>query len=96
MTPETVTEFVHVGRHAEILASCRHLAPGDRVSADDLDLSADDHVGQDQYLIDEGRLVPADTFDGPSNAQQLVRDEPAAAARPALAAVPSTANEKES
>lgn len=64
------TEYVHVGRHADILASCRHIGPGERVTDDDL-------TDEDRYLIEEGRLVDVSTFTAEhSNAEQLVRDEP--------------------
>lgn len=70
-------EYVHVGRHADILASCRHIGPRDRVSEDELDLTDDDHVGEDQHLVDEGRLVDVASFTVEnSNAEQLERDEP--------------------
>lgn len=44
-------EYVHVGDHAEVLESGRNIGPGDRVAPDEL------HE-RDQYLLDEGRLVP--------------------------------------
>lgn len=91
-----MTEYVHVGRHADILSSCRHLAPGDRVS--DADLG-----DEDRWLIDEGRLVDTASFgDGPSNAAQIHRDEPPAPAapstpsvRPAAVTAPTITSEQE-
>jgi hypothetical protein len=48
------TEYLFVGEHADTLASGRHVAPGDSVPADAVDLD-DQH---DCNLVDEGRLVP--------------------------------------
>lgn len=44
-------DYVHVGDHAEVLHSGRSIGPGDRVPPDELQEG-------DQYLVDEGRLVP--------------------------------------
>lgn len=52
-----MTEYVHVGSHADILKSGRHVGPGDRVTDDDLDLD-----GEDRVLVDEGVLVDAGSF----------------------------------
>lgn len=85
------TEYVHVGRHADILASCRHIGPGDRIPETELDLSTDDHAGEDQHLVDEGRLVAVDSLaDGPSNAAQIIRDRPAPASSSTLSTAAQT------
>lgn len=55
-----MTEFVHVGRHADILQSGRGIAPGERVQAVDLG-------PEDQYLVEDGILADIKSFDGPSN-----------------------------
>lgn len=79
MTP--TDEYAHVGRHADILASGRHLGPGDRVT--DKDLSP-----EDRHLIEEGRLIPVSTFDGAhSNADHVLRDD-TPAGRAATSATP--------
>jgi hypothetical protein len=51
-----MTEYVHVGNHAEVLANGRMIGPGDRAS---------DTGAGDQWLIDEGRLVDVASFDLP-------------------------------
>lgn len=51
-------QLVHVGNHAECLHSGRLIGPSDRVDAGEL------HE-EDQYLVDEGRLVPVSSFDPP-------------------------------
>lgn len=53
-----MTEFVHVGRHADVLASGRSVGPGDRVKDKDLG-------DEDQHLIDNGSLVDVAQFDPP-------------------------------
>lgn len=55
-----MTEFVHVGSHADVLASGRSIGPGDRVTAKSLDLD-----GEDQHLVDGGTLVDVAEFDAP-------------------------------
>lgn len=62
-----MTEYVHVGPHADVLASGRPVGPGERLTHTDLDLTQDDHRGEDQHLVDEGRLVDVRDFGGPSN-----------------------------
>lgn len=69
-------EYVHVGRHADILNSGRHIGPGDRIINEDLHLDTDERRGEDQHLIDEGRLVNVKSFDGGhSNADHVEHDE---------------------
>jgi hypothetical protein len=71
-------EYVHVGRHADIIASGRPLGPGERVVLKDLHLDGNDGPGEDQFLIDTGVLVDAESFAGdaaPSNAEFVVKDE---------------------
>lgn len=46
-------EYAHVGVHPIVVTSGRSHAPGDRVLGSELD-------AQDDYLIDEGVLVPAE------------------------------------
>lgn len=59
-----MTEFVHVGSHADTLAGSeedgipsRDIGPGDIVGEHEL-------TEADHYLIEEGRLVDAESFDG--------------------------------
>lgn len=67
------TEYVHVGRHADILASGRHVGPGDHVRESAL-------ADEDRHLIDEQRLVPVSSFDeAPSNQSQI--DKPSSSRR---------------
>lgn len=55
------TEYVHVGAHADILASGRSIGPSDRVPESEL-------TEEDQHLLDEGRLVDVASFE-PTEAQ---------------------------
>jgi hypothetical protein len=55
-------EFVHVGAHADILASGRSVGPGERIPQSEL-------TDEDQHLVDEGHIVDVASFgDAPSNA----------------------------
>lgn len=64
-----MTEFVHVGAHADILASGRGIGRGDRVTEKDLDLDREQDGeqvrGHDQYLLDDGALVDVESFAPP-------------------------------
>lgn len=52
-------EFVHVGRHADVLSSGRSIGPGDRVPESEL-------TEQDDGFLEAGTLVDVDSFgDGP-------------------------------
>lgn len=55
-----MTTFVHVGSHADRLASGALIVPGDRIDHGDL------HA-EDQHIVDEGRLVDLSSFDGEGN-----------------------------
>lgn len=56
-----MTEYVHVGSHADVLASGRVVGPGERLTHDDLD-------AEDQHVVEEGRLVNVESFEkGASN-----------------------------
>lgn len=52
-------EYVHVGRHADVLSSGRPVGPGDRVPEAEL-------TDEDAGFLDAGTLVDVDSFgDGP-------------------------------
>lgn len=55
-----MTEYVHVGSHADTLASGRIVGPGERVTHTDLG-------DEDQHIVDEGRLVDVASFGGDEN-----------------------------
>lgn len=61
-----MSDLVHVGSHADILASGRSIGPGERVSEKEL------HE-DDQHLLDEGVLVAEDSFDmdAPNNLEHV-------------------------
>jgi hypothetical protein len=59
-----MTEYVHVGSHADVLSSGRPVGPGQRLTDKDLDLPGKDNPGEDQHLLDEGRIVSLDSFGG--------------------------------
>lgn len=72
-----MTEYVHVGHHADVLASGRPLGPGERITHDDLDLEPDEEKGlrgEDRHLIDEGRLVDLASFEGANAGDVLTGD----------------------
>jgi hypothetical protein len=52
-----MTEYVHVGSHADVLSSGRPVGPGQRLASSDL-------ADEDQHLLDEGRIVSLDSFGG--------------------------------
>lgn len=59
-------EYVHVGSHADMLASGRPVGPGERLTDADLH-------DEDQHILEEGRLVRVDSFD--AGAPVLTGDE---------------------
>lgn len=66
-----MTEFVHVGSHADTLAGSeeddipsRDIGPGDIVGEHEL-------TEADHYLIEEGRLVDVDTIGGSQSNEPL-------------------------
>lgn len=63
-----MTEFVHVGAHADVLASGRVIGPGERCTDRDLD-------PEDQHIVEEGRLVEVEAFDGGNRNEVLTGDE---------------------
>lgn len=55
-----MTEYVHVGRHADVLSSGRSLGPGERVTDDEL-------TDEDAGLLEAGTLADVESFgDGPA------------------------------
>ena len=53
-----MTEYVHVGNHADVLQNGRMIGPSDRV------LDREMQAG-DRWLVDEGRLVDLAEFEMP-------------------------------
>lgn len=58
------TEYVHVGAHADLLASGRLVTNGERVTDADLHLAHAEQRGEDQHLLEEGHLRPMSDFAG--------------------------------
>lgn len=55
-----MTEYVHVGQHADVLSSGLGIGPSDRVNASDLS-------DADQHLLDDEVLVLVSSFGGDDN-----------------------------
>lgn len=59
-----MTDYVHVGSHADVLASGSVVAPGERITDDALD-------AEDRHLVDEGRLMDVKFFEGGNHNEVL-------------------------
>lgn len=69
-----MTEYVHVGSHADVLASGRPVAPGERLAHEDLS-------PEDRHIVEEGRLVDVEAFGrGAENAPLSTEEAKARAA----------------
>ncbi len=64
-----MTEYVHVGSHADVLASGRHIGPGERVQGTELG-------EEDQHLLDTGRLLTVDSFTGGNSNEPITETGP--------------------